>query len=93
MAPGHAVDDVGEIGFRIEAVELGALQHGVEDRGAFAAGIGSEEQEILAGNGDAAQCPLSDIIVDREPTVPGIADQRLPAAERILDCFGERVLC
>ena len=52
MAPGHTIYDVGEVSLRIEAVEFGAFQHGIEDCGAFAAGIGSKEQEILAGNGN-----------------------------------------
>ena len=89
---GRAIDHIGEPSLRIEAVEFGAFQHGVEDCGALAAGIGSEEQEILAGNGDAAQCPLGDIIVDGEPAITGIAGQRLPAAQRVLDRFSERVL-
>jgi hypothetical protein len=41
---------------------------------------------------NAAQRALSDIIVDREPTVAGIAGQRLPAAQCILDRLGKRVL-
>jgi hypothetical protein len=38
----------GEIGLGIEAVELGALQHGIEDRRTLAAGLGAEEQEVFA---------------------------------------------
>ena len=93
MTIGQAIDHVAEPGLRIEAIKFGAFQHGVEDCGALAAGIGAEEQEIFAGNGDTAQCPLGDIIVDREPAITGIVAQCLPAAERVLDRFGERVLC
>jgi hypothetical protein len=48
----HAVDDVGKIGFRIEAVELGRLQNGINCRGAFTAGVGTQEQEIFPGDGN-----------------------------------------
>ena len=92
MAVGHAIDHIGEPSLRIEAVEFGAFQHGVEDCGTLAAGIGSEKQKVLAGNGNAAQGTLGDVIVNREPAIAGIAGQRLPAAQRILDRFSERVL-
>jgi hypothetical protein len=45
-------DPAVKVGFRIETVELGALQHGVEDGSTLAAGLGAEEQEVLAGNGN-----------------------------------------
>ena len=92
VALGHAIDHVAEPGLRIEAIELGALQHGVEDRGPLTARLRAQEQEVLAGDGDAAQRALGDIIVDRQPAIAGIAGQRLPAAQRILDRPGERVL-
>ena len=91
MACGYAVDHVGEVALEIEAVELGALQHGVEDRGALTARLRAQEQEVLAGDGNAAQGTLGDVIVSREPAIAGIAGQRLPAAQRILDCLGERI--
>ena len=93
VTAGHAIDHVTEPGLRVEVVEFGAFQYGVEDCGALAAGVGSEEHEIFTGNGNAAQCPLSDIIVDREPAITGIAAQCLLAVECVLDCPGERVLC
>ena len=39
MAPGQAVDHLGQIRLGIEAVELGALQHGVEGSRPVAAGV------------------------------------------------------
>jgi hypothetical protein len=92
VASGHAVDHIGEVGFRIEAIELGALQDGVEDGGALAARLGAEEQEVLAGDGDGAQGPFGGIVVDRQPAVAGVAQQRLPAGERVLDGTSQRVL-
>src|SRR5207245_551884 len=64
MPLGHAIDHVGEVGLGIEAAQLGAFQHGVEDRGALAARLGVQEQEVLAGDGDGAQRALGDIVVD-----------------------------
>lgn len=45
MVFGEAVDDVGEIGFGIEAIEDCRLQDGIEDSGAVAAGLRAEEEE------------------------------------------------
>lgn len=42
-----AVDDIAEVGFRIEAVELGGFQHGVDDGGTLATDFGAEEQMVL----------------------------------------------
>lgn len=49
MALGHAVDDIGEIGLGIEAVELRRLQHGVADRGTLTTRIGGVLTGILSG--------------------------------------------
>ena len=58
MAAGELVDGVGEVGFGVEAVELGGLDQGVKDGGALAACIGADKQEVLAADRDAAQQPL-----------------------------------
>src|SRR3954453_16262227 len=63
VAPGQAVDYVGQIRLGIEAIELGALQHRVEGSGPLAASLGAEKQEILAGDGNGTQRPLGDIVV------------------------------
>lgn len=68
----HAVDDVGEIGFGVEAVELGGLQHGVDDGGAVATGLGAEEQEIFTGDGDGAQGAFGEVVVDADAAVCGV---------------------
>lgn len=54
MSLRHTVDDVGEVGFRIEAVELGGFEHAVDDGGAPAAGFGAEQQVILPRDGNPA---------------------------------------
>ncbi len=57
------IDSVGEVGFRVEAVQLGGLNQGVENGGAVAARVGSEKQEVLASDRDAAQQPLGQVVV------------------------------
>ena len=79
----HAVNDIGEIGFRVEAVEFGGFEHGVDDGGAVAAGLGAEEQVVFTGDGNGAQGALGGVIVDADVTVGGVEAQAVPAAERI----------
>jgi len=49
---GDAGEPVGEVVLRVEAVELGALDQGVDCCGAAAAGIGAGKQVILAAEGN-----------------------------------------
>jgi hypothetical protein len=89
---GHAIDDISKIGFGIEPIELGGRQHGGERGGVFAAGLGTEEQEVFTGDGDAAQTAFGGIVVDRQTAITGVARERVPSGRRILDRLGERSL-
>ena len=88
----HVVDDVGEIGFGIEAVELGGFEHGVDDGGALTAGFGAEEQIVFTGDGDAAQGAFGGVVVDADAAIGGVEAQALPAAKRVAQCLGEIAL-
>ena len=62
---GDADEHVGEIVLRVETVELGTLDQGV-DSGAAASGIGAGKQIILAANGDTAQGSFGGIAVESQ---------------------------
>ncbi len=49
---GDAGEYVGDVVLRVEGVELGALNQGIDRRGAAAAGIGTSEQIILPASHD-----------------------------------------
>ena len=53
---GYAGEHVAEPGFRVEAVELGGFDQGVEARGAFAAGVGAGEEIVLSPEGERPIC-------------------------------------
>jgi hypothetical protein len=55
MSCGHTVNDVGEIGFQVQPIELCGFQYGVERGGTFTLGVGAQEQEVLPCHGDTAQ--------------------------------------
>ena len=84
----HAVYDVGEVGFRVEAAQLGGFQHGLDDGGALATGFGTEEQVVFARDGDGAQSAFSGGVVDADAAVGGVEAQILPAADSVIDRFG-----
>jgi len=61
VSSGELADGVRQVGFRVEAVQLGGLDQGVEDGGALATCVGPDEQEVLATDGNAwVILPMSD---------------------------------
>ena len=55
---GDAREHVAQVGFGIEAVELGRADQAVDRGGALAAGIGAAKQVVLATQSYSAQGPL-----------------------------------
>lgn len=64
MAVGQPVENVCEISFWIETIELRRLDERVENGGSVSACIGADEKKILACNGNSSEQPLGAIIVD-----------------------------
>ena len=48
---GDAGDDVAEIGFGLEAVELGGFDDGIDRGGAGSAGVGTGEEPVFTAHG------------------------------------------
>jgi hypothetical protein len=65
MTVREAVEDGGDVCLWIQTVQLGGFRDGVDDRGSLPASIAADEQEVLPGNGNAAQQPLGKVVVDR----------------------------
>ena len=60
MAVRQAVENGGDVGFRIQAVQLRGFRDGVDDRGPLPASIAADEQEVLPGNGSrTVSLPIS----------------------------------
>src|SRR5215467_14318628 len=89
---GQAIDDVGEIGVRIESVEASRFDNRVYVCRAQAAFVAAEEEEILPCDCDGPQPSFGDIVVYGEATVAGVARKRFPTAEAVLDRLAERAL-
>ncbi len=80
-----ARNDETQISLGIKPVESGRADQAVECRGPFAAGIRSGEQEVLSPQRHGAQCPFSGVVVDLDPSIRNVADQRLPMIQGIAD--------
>src|SRR5690242_19633495 len=90
MTMRQTIEHAGEVPFGVEVVQLCALDDRVQDCRAVTAAIGTEEQKILARDGDASQQSLRQIVVDAEPAVVDIARQSIPAAQPVLQRFAQR---
>ena len=60
---GHPVEQVGEIFEEVDAVQPAGTRQRIEDASALGAGMASEEQGVLAREGDVAVYPLNLIVV------------------------------
>lgn len=69
LVVGDAGEDVAQIGFGIHVVELGGLDERIDGGGAFATGIRSGEEIVLATERNSADRALGSIVVDLDAAV------------------------
>lgn len=86
---GNLLEDATQVSFRIKAVELRRANQAIDRRGAFAAGIRTREQIVLAAERNSTQRPFGGVVVDLDPSVADIAYKRPPVIERIPDRLGD----
>ena len=89
MAVDDPGDDVGEIGLRVDAVELAGLDQRSDDGPVLGAAVGAGEQSVLAIERDRPDGALDDVVVDLDAAVVEEARQALPARQRVADRLGE----
>ena len=85
----NAVEHVGQIGLRVDAVHLGGLDdhHGASQR--LRTGLGAREEPVLAADSNRAQGALGCIVVDGDPTILREQAEGAPSAKAISEGFGE----
>src|SRR5436190_2183648 len=86
---GDAGEQVGDVVVWVESVELGALNQGIDRRGAATAGIGASEQVILPAYGNTAQGALGGIVVECQAADVEAAHQGGPARPHITESRSE----
>src|SRR5512143_3900838 len=60
---GDAGEHVAEVGFGIEAVELGGLDQGIEGSGAITAGVGPGKKVVLPAEGQRPDLPFGGVVI------------------------------
>lgn len=92
-APGRVIlqtcGQVGELGLRIDVVELCRLDQGIDGGGAPAAGVGTGEGPVVVTDGDAAHCSLSGVVAETQAAIAEEADQHVPDVEAVGDRLGD----
>ena len=74
---GDAREHGPEIVFRVDAVELGRTDEGVEG-GSLSAGIGANEEVVLPAHSNGAQRAFGGVVIYLQPAVIDIARQCAP---------------
>jgi hypothetical protein len=72
---------VGQVRPHVNAIPPGTLDQRVERCRRLPALLASEEQVVLATDGNGLQKPFNDVVVDGNPAVLGITDEGIPAVE------------
>src|SRR5882672_690666 len=88
----NAVEDITEVRLGIDAVEFGGADQRVDDLGTHATGIGAEEQEVFAAEGNHAQRSFCSVVLEFETAVVQVAGQRGPTRQGVADGDRERRL-
>ena len=79
MAVDDPGEDVGEVGLRVDAVELAGLDERGDDGPVLSAAVGAGEERILAIEGDGTDGALDDVGVDLDAAVVEEAGEPLPS--------------
>jgi len=81
---GQTGKHVGEPGLRVDVVELGGVDEGVDGCGAIAAFIGAGEGLVAASQGDSADFPFGRVVGHAQAAVGEEASERRPALEAVI---------
>jgi len=83
------VEDVSQIGQRIETVQLGGFDDGRCTRECFRPGIGSSKQPILTSNSNRVQGTFSGIVVDSHAPVRQKQAESILPGETVAEGFAQ----
>ncbi len=102
MGPGHevvdaalgmpgddALENVGEPGVRLDAIELRRADQGGDDRPVLGAAVRPGEEGVLAGQGDGSDGALDGVGVELDAAVVEEPDEAIPELERVADGLGK----
>ena len=85
-------DDIGQIGVRLDTIELAGLDERSNDCPVLAAAVGASEERILAREGNGPNAALDHVRIDLNAAIVKKARQPIPAGECIADGLGQLTL-
>jgi len=74
-----------QVGFGIEAVELGRTDEGVEDGCSFASAIRAREEIVAATDGNPTQGPFGCGVIDLDASIVEVTHYRVPEREGVVN--------
>lgn len=83
-------ENVAQIGERVDAVAFAGRDQREQDGGAMASVFASNEEPVLAADGDAAQCAFGGVVIRLQRTVFNVARQRRPLSQTIVHGLAQR---
>jgi hypothetical protein len=86
---GLALEDVGQVVFRVVAVTFGAFAQGVEDGGALTCGFSADEVPVLFSYGRGADAILDEVVVDFDLALLDENGEPIPECEGVVDGAAE----
>src|SRR5580692_9550173 len=92
MAVGDPAEDVGQVGERIDVVQLAGLDRGRDDGPMLGAAIGACEQSIFAGKLDRTDRTFDGVVVEFYTAIVDEPRQAFPSRQSITDGVGEFTL-
>ena len=72
-----AIEDIGEVGLRIEPVHLGGFDQRHGAGRCFPTSVTSDEEPVFPTGADGAHCPFSSVVVDGNATILQEQDERV----------------
>src|SRR6476646_7157722 len=92
MAVDDPGEDVGEVGNRVDVVQLAGFDQRRDSGPMLGATVGAREQRIFPVERDRAYRALDGIVVELDAAIVDEARQAFPTRERIADGLGELAL-
>lgn len=89
VAADDAGDDVGDVGLRIAAIELGGLDQRGQYGPVLGPAIGAGEKGVLAIEGQRPDGPLDGVVVELDAAIIQEQGQARPARQRVADRLGQ----
>ena len=88
IAIGHTLEDIGEVGVGLDAVQFCRFDQRAEDRPAVCSAIAAGEQMVLASERDGPDRALDRVGIKLDAAIVEESGEAFPAAEGVADGFG-----